>query len=121
MGVSASSLPRRASNHESAPAATVQRKSDCGPLRRSGCAPCFASRDACYERRLHLGNRFCGVRGGGMRPVVWAIAIGLACIAPGCGPRGPQPISAFDGRVQDWTREILADSPELATKTGASV
>src|SRR5262245_10095771 len=62
-----------------------------------------------------------GVRGGGMRPIVWAIAVGFACIAAGCGPRGPEPLSAFDGRLQDWTRETLGDSPELATKTGASV
>ncbi|MGE0597095.1 MAG: DUF885 family protein [Hyphomonadaceae bacterium] len=29
-------------------------------------------------------------------------------------------MSAFDGRVVDWTREILRDSPELATQAGVS-
>lgn len=29
-------------------------------------------------------------------------------------------MSAFDGRMSDWTREILADSPETATQAGAS-
>jgi uncharacterized protein (DUF885 family) len=29
-------------------------------------------------------------------------------------------MTAFDGRLADWTREILADSPELATQAGVS-
>ena len=48
----------------------------------------------------------------------WILALGLALAA--CGPRGPQPMSAFDGRIEDWTREILSDSPELATQAGVS-
>ncbi|MEJ0059920.1 MAG: DUF885 family protein [Terricaulis sp.] len=30
-------------------------------------------------------------------------------------------MSAFEGRVEDWTREALRDSPELATRAGVSV
>jgi uncharacterized protein (DUF885 family) len=37
-----------------------------------------------------------------------------------CGPNRPQPLSAFDGRVADWTQQILADSPELATQAGVT-
>src|SRR5262249_48167331 len=72
----------------------------------------FPSRDACYGVR-----RGCGLplgysaHGGGMKPVVWAIAAALVLGAAGCGPRGAEPLSAFDGRIQDWTRELLADSP----------
>jgi uncharacterized protein (DUF885 family) len=29
-------------------------------------------------------------------------------------------VTAFDGRVSDWTQEFLADSPELATQAGVS-
>ncbi|HWA00311.1 MAG TPA: DUF885 domain-containing protein [Caulobacterales bacterium] len=47
------------------------------------------------------------------------LALGLLALA-GCGRRGPEPLNAFDGRVEDWTREILVDSPELATRAGAS-
>lgn len=35
-----------------------------------------------------------------------------------CGRGAVTPQSAFDGRVQDWTVELLRDSPELATRAG---
>ncbi len=57
-----------------------------------------------------------------MRPIVGVIAFALAALCvTSCGQRRPEPLSAFEGRVQDWTREILADSPETATKAGASI
>ncbi|MES1197102.1 MAG: DUF885 domain-containing protein [Pseudomonadota bacterium] len=56
-----------------------------------------------------------------MRPTAWAAALVLAGIAlTGCGRQGPEPLSAFEGRVEDWTHEILADSPETATRAGAT-
>jgi len=55
-----------------------------------------------------------------MKVVGWVVALTLVVAAAGCGPRGPQPMSAFDGRIADWTREILADSPEIATQAGVS-
>ena len=45
-----------------------------------------------------------------------AFALGLS----GCGPRRAEPITAFEGRLADWSREILADSPELASQAGVS-
>ncbi len=45
-------------------------------------------------------------------------ALALVLVLAACGPRAPTPQSAFDGRVSDWTREILAESPELATRAG---
>jgi hypothetical protein len=62
---------------------------------------------------------------GGLKPV-WAaalalgLAVGLGSLAA-CGAREDQPVSAFDGRLSDWTREMLADSPELATQAGVSI
>lgn len=50
----------------------------------------------------------------------WGCALVLALALTGCGPRGAQPISAFEGRLNDWAREILTDSPELATQAGVS-
>lgn len=47
-----------------------------------------------------------------------ALAAGLAPV--GCGPRRPAPMSAFEGKLSDWTREILADSPELASQAGVT-
>ncbi|MET0182505.1 MAG: DUF885 domain-containing protein [Caulobacterales bacterium] len=35
-----------------------------------------------------------------------------------CGRPASTPQSAFDGRVRDWTADILAESPELATSAG---
>lgn len=57
-----------------------------------------------------------------MKSVTWAtvLALALAVTITGCGPRRQQPMSAFDGRLADWTREILADSPELATQAGVT-
>jgi uncharacterized protein (DUF885 family) len=55
-----------------------------------------------------------------MRAAGWALALALLAVA-GCGPRRPEPLGAFDGRVEDWTREILADSPELASQAGVSI
>jgi uncharacterized protein (DUF885 family) len=50
------------------------------------------------------------------------VIAGLAMMAAlgACGPQRPQPMNAFDGRVDDWAREILADSPELATQAGVT-
>jgi len=58
-----------------------------------------------------------------MRALHWAFALTFgACLTlASCGQRGPEPLSAFDGRVEDWTREMLADSPELASRAGVSV
>jgi len=42
----------------------------------------------------------------------------MALIA--CGPPRAQPITAFQGRLADWAREILSDSPELASTAGVS-
>ncbi|WP_395644826.1 DUF885 domain-containing protein [Terricaulis sp.] len=47
-----------------------------------------------------------------------AALLGLALAS--CGPKGPAPLSAFDGRLDDWTQEILSDSPELAATAGVS-
>jgi uncharacterized protein (DUF885 family) len=50
----------------------------------------------------------------------WALAAAFAVVAAasGCGPRQAPPLTAFEGRLNDWAREILADSPELATVAG---
>jgi uncharacterized protein (DUF885 family) len=55
-----------------------------------------------------------------MRVLGWVVALTLVVATVACGPRRPQPMTAFDGRLADWTREILADSPELATQAGVS-
>jgi len=50
-------------------------------------------------------------------PVLAAL---LTLAAASCSrPAEDQAPSAFEGRVADWTREILADSPELATARAA--
>ncbi|MBL8538142.1 MAG: DUF885 domain-containing protein [Hyphomonadaceae bacterium] len=49
---------------------------------------------------------------------VFALILGLALLS--CGPRPAHPLSAFEGRLSDWAREILSDSPELATQAGVS-
>lgn len=54
-----------------------------------------------------------------MKAYAWA-ALALLTAISACGPSRPQPMSAFDGRLADWTREILSDSPELATRAGVS-
>src|SRR5689334_20200326 len=61
-----------------------------------------------------------GMRMGMMRlgRAIAAALLGLALAS--CGPKGPAPLSAFDGRLDDWTREILSDSPELAATAGVS-
>lgn len=46
--------------------------------------------------------------------------LGFALALTACGPRNSQPISAFEGRIADWTREILQDSPELASQAGVT-
>ncbi len=51
----------------------------------------------------------------GIRPLLLAA---LAVMLAACGRQPTTPQSAFDGRVQDWTSELLADSPELATRAG---
>lgn len=54
-----------------------------------------------------------------MKPMHWALALSLGLIAA-CGPRQAQPLTAFDGRLTDWSRQILSDSPELASQAGVS-
>ena len=53
-----------------------------------------------------------------MRKFGWILLLTLTLGAAACGPSRPAPVSAFDGRLNDWTREILADSPELASQAG---
>lgn len=57
-----------------------------------------------------------------MRQAGWLLAaLALCTISLGsCGPRRPPPMSAFEGRLADWTSQILADSPELASQAGVS-
>lgn len=57
-----------------------------------------------------------------MRPWAgaWVLGLALGLGLAGCGPRGAAPLSAFEGRLDDWAREILADSPETATLAGVS-
>lgn len=45
---------------------------------------------------------------------IFAALLSLAA----CGRPAVTPQSAFDGRVQDWTVELLRDSPELVTRAG---
>jgi uncharacterized protein (DUF885 family) len=54
-----------------------------------------------------------------MRSIAWVVVLALTLTAS-CGPRRPQPMTAFDGRLADWSREILADSPEMASSAGVS-
>ncbi|MBI3437366.1 MAG: DUF885 domain-containing protein [Proteobacteria bacterium] len=56
-----------------------------------------------------------------MRAVSWALLATLLIGAAACGPSRPPPVTAFQGRLGDWTREILADSPELASQAGVSI
>jgi uncharacterized protein (DUF885 family) len=55
-----------------------------------------------------------------MKPIRWAfaLALGLSLAVGACGPRQAQPMTAFEGKLADWAREILADSPETASQTG---
>ena len=57
-----------------------------------------------------------------MKPIRWALSLvlGLTLAANACGPRQAQPMTAFEGRLADWAREILADSPEMASTAGVS-
>jgi uncharacterized protein (DUF885 family) len=50
----------------------------------------------------------------------WLLAACLGFALGACGPRGAEPLSAFEGRLHDWARDILADSPETATAAGVS-
>ena len=52
--------------------------------------------------------------------LTFALALGLALALGGCGPRQPQPMGAFEGRLADWAREILIDSPEAAASAGVT-
>lgn len=54
-----------------------------------------------------------------MKPIHWIMALALGAVAA-CGPRQAQPLSAFHGRLDDWTQEILADSPELASQASVA-
>jgi uncharacterized protein (DUF885 family) len=49
-----------------------------------------------------------------------AAILALALTLGACGQRQAQPLTAFEGRLNDWSREILADSPELASQSGVS-
>lgn len=55
-----------------------------------------------------------------MKPIRWAfaLALGLSLAVSACGPRQALPMTAFEGKLADWAREILADSPETASQTG---
>jgi uncharacterized protein (DUF885 family) len=55
-----------------------------------------------------------------MKVLGWVLTLALVVATTACGQRQPQPMTAFDGRLGDWTREILTDSPELATQAGVS-
>ncbi len=55
-----------------------------------------------------------------MRKFGWILGLTLLLGAAACGPSRPAPVSAFEGRLEDWTREILADSPELASQAGVA-
>ena len=48
------------------------------------------------------------------------LALGGAGIMAACGPERPRPLGAFEGRLADWTTEILRDDPELAAQAGLS-
>lgn len=56
---------------------------------------------------------------GKMKPIHWMLALTLVAVAA-CGPRQSQPLSAYQGRLGDWARQILAESPELASQAGVS-
>ena len=56
---------------------------------------------------------------GKIRPTHWALALVVALLVA-CGPGRPKPMTAFEGRLSDWSREILADSPELAAQAGVT-
>lgn len=53
-----------------------------------------------------------------MRPVKWIAAVALALAATACGPRQAPAPTAYEGKLADWSREILRDSPELAAQSG---
>ena len=55
-----------------------------------------------------------------MRVAGWVMALALVAATAACGPRQSQPMTAFDGRLADWTQQILTDSPETATYAGIS-
>jgi uncharacterized protein (DUF885 family) len=55
-----------------------------------------------------------------MKVLGWVVTLALVVATTACAPRRPQPMTAFDGRVADWTQQILADSPELASQAGVS-
>lgn len=48
-----------------------------------------------------------------------ALIFGVLALA-GCSPRGGAPVGAFEGRLNDWAREILTESPETASYSGVS-
>ncbi len=48
------------------------------------------------------------------------IVASLSFALVACGQQRPAPMSAFEGRVSDWTQELLADSPETASLAGVS-
>ncbi|GAM98485.1 protein of unknown function DUF885 [alpha proteobacterium U9-1i] len=54
-----------------------------------------------------------------MRLAHWAW-FGAVVALTACGPGANAPMSAFEGRLADWTQEILRDSPELASQAGVT-
>lgn len=44
--------------------------------------------------------------------------LAAALVLAACSPKAEKPEGAFDGFVEDATREIIQDSPELATRAG---
>jgi uncharacterized protein (DUF885 family) len=75
-------------------------------------------RDACYGSGRHYHAAKLEDFRVQMRQFPWVLA--LALVLTGCGPRQTQPMTAFEGRLADWAREILADSPETASQTGVT-
>jgi uncharacterized protein (DUF885 family) len=55
-----------------------------------------------------------------MKVLGWVVTLAFVATTAACAPRQPQPVTAFDGRLADWTQQILSDSPELASRAGVS-
>ncbi|MBY0564131.1 MAG: DUF885 domain-containing protein [Hyphomonadaceae bacterium] len=53
-----------------------------------------------------------------MLPNRWVATLFLTLIVAACGPGQAPPLTAYEGKLADWAREILQDSPELAAQTG---
>src|SRR5262245_32153929 len=114
MGVSASSLPQVFLQPRMRGLRNCRAQNNCG---RS----CFRRRGACYASGPTSGaRRFWSLPGGKMSLIRWISALALVVAATACGPQRSQPMTAFEGRLSDWSREILSDSPELASQAGVT-